>query len=91
MLHNHYPSFELNFEEGMEGGGEIGEEASGSDAITHPNSVCGGTNVALSCFLKPPLDACLSGSAKYIFQGLFSHKGFQSGSRSFLFFPPSLC
>lgn len=69
MLDYHYPSFELNFEEGM--GGRKGEEAEGQNTITHPNSVCGGTNISLSGFLclKPPVDAGLSASAKYIFQG----------------------
>lgn len=52
--------------------------------------MCGGTNISLCCFLflTPPLDACLSGSAEYVFQGLFSDKAFFSvGIAVFLFFP----
>lgn len=51
--------------------------------------MCGGTNISLSCFLfvRSELDACLSGSAKYIFQGLSSDKGFSVGLAVFPFFP----
>lgn len=52
----------------------------------HPETLCVG-QASPSHALKPLLDACLSGSAKYIFQGFFSHKGFSAGIVVFPFFP----
>lgn len=81
----HYPSLELNFEEGMDevwGG-------SGWDAITRPSCVCGEMDIApffLSLSLAPPLDVCPSGSAQLIFPGVVQSQRFFSQDRGLSLF-----
>lgn len=89
----HYPSLELNFEEGMD---EVWGGGSGWDAITRPSCVCGEMDIApffLSLSLSRTSTGRLSvwiGTVDFS-RGCPVTKVFQSGSRSLPFFPPSLC
>lgn len=88
----HYPSLELNFEEGMDEvwGGGVDEMPS------HDPAVCGEMDIApffLSLSLSRTSTGRLSvwiGTVDFS-RGCPVTKVFQSGSRSLPFFPPSLC